>query len=617
MITLTINGIQVEVPEGTTVLRAAEKAGVDVPTLCDHSHLTPFGGCRLCIVEVQGFRVPMASCSLPVSNGMVVTTESENLKKSRQTILSLLFSERNHFCPFCQVSGGDCELQNAAYEQDMTHWPIQPAWKTFSTDTSHPYYVLDNNRCILCRRCVRACAEMSGNFTLNIAERGSDCMVVADSNVPLGESSCISCGSCVQVCPTGALIDRQSAYKGHEKNLTITKTVCTGCSIGCGLEVHHRDNQIMRITGDWEAAINAGTLCKVGRFFPMNEERQRITTPLMRKNGKLEPVSWDEALTAVMEQCKQDVAAIASTRLSVESLSYFKDVFAALGSDMVTSTEEGQATAAGAALAAELGQAFEGKLEDMAADCYVVYGEDLITNHEVAGFFIKRVLPAGIPLVVVDEGENALNEIATFAFEKGSDLAALETALTGQSSDEEIAEAAKMISLAKKPAFVYGANASLEGLKALVSLAKAAKGKVVGIKGGANSLAAAQIGLDGAFKLNGHKAAYVALGDDEPSQTLVEKLDKAPFLAVQASYASALTEKADVVLPVAIWSEQDGHYLNLEGRLQEGHKVVDAPEGVLSNQALLETLGQKAGVSLNGGWKKALTAKVSPVAIQA
>ena len=149
MVQITINGKQIEVPEGTTVLRAAETAGINIPRLCDHKELTPYGGCRLCIVEVQGVRVPMASCTLPVSNGMVVNTETEALKKSRKFVLSMLFSERNHFCPFCQVSGGDCELQNAAYAEEMTHWPIQPGWDNFVVDTSHPYFVLDNNRCIL------------------------------------------------------------------------------------------------------------------------------------------------------------------------------------------------------------------------------------------------------------------------------------------------------------------------------------------------------------------------------------------------------------------------------------------------------------------------------------
>jgi formate dehydrogenase major subunit len=151
VIKLTIDGKQVEVPEGTTVLRAAEQAGIVIPTLCDHPELTPYGGCRLCVVELEGARAPVTSCTMPASNGMVVRTNTPKLHEIRQFVLMLLFSERNHYCMYCQKSGGDCQLQNAAYGEGMTHWPIQPGWQIFAVDTSHPNFVLDNNRCILCR----------------------------------------------------------------------------------------------------------------------------------------------------------------------------------------------------------------------------------------------------------------------------------------------------------------------------------------------------------------------------------------------------------------------------------------------------------------------------------
>ncbi|WP_298007077.1 2Fe-2S iron-sulfur cluster-binding protein, partial [Anaerolinea sp.] len=157
MVTLTIDGRTVEVPEGTTVLRAAEKAGIKIPTLCDHPHLQPFGGCRVCVVEVEGLRTLQPSCTLPVSQNMVVHTNTPKVLAARKFVLTLIFSDRNHFCPYCQVSGGDCELQNTALEMGMTHWDYQPAWKPYPVDASHPNLVIDHNRCILCRRCVRAC----------------------------------------------------------------------------------------------------------------------------------------------------------------------------------------------------------------------------------------------------------------------------------------------------------------------------------------------------------------------------------------------------------------------------------------------------------------------------
>jgi len=157
---LIIDDKEIEVQKGTTVLNAARLAGVEIPTLCDHPALEPYGGCRLCLVEIEGARTLQPACTLPASNNMVIHTQTKKVTDARKFVLSMLFSERNHFCPYCQVSGGDCELQNAAYDEEMTHWPLQPNWNHFEVDASHPYFILDHNRCILCRRCVRACAEL-------------------------------------------------------------------------------------------------------------------------------------------------------------------------------------------------------------------------------------------------------------------------------------------------------------------------------------------------------------------------------------------------------------------------------------------------------------------------
>ncbi len=651
MIQLTINGKQIEVPEGTTVLRAAEQAGITIPTLCDHKELTPYGGCRLCIVEVQGFRVPIASCTLPATQGMVVNTETEALKKSRKFILSMLFSERNHFCPFCQVSGGDCELQNAAYREEMTHWPIQPGWDKFAVDSTHPYFVLDNNRCILCRRCVRACGELVGNFTLAVAERGAASIIIADTNVPLGESTCVKCGTCVQVCPTGALIDRTSAYQGHESQITPVKSVCVGCSVGCSVNLLVRDNRIVRIEGDWEGAVNHGLLCEHGRYHPMHESRQRITTPLMRKNGQLEPVTWDEALGAVADKLKplagdahNGVAAIASTRLPIETLSLFKNLFAgAFQSQMVTSTEEGMTTAAVADAAEHLG-AFEGKLDVLRnADLTLCLGADIASSHMVAGFLVKRALPKGMRLVTINAAASKLDDVADLSLinKPGSDLQLVEgfkaiivkeglgrTPLAIPNADqvietavsatgiplEKLTLAARMLANAISPVILFGKGItnqrneilieSLHSLAILVGAIDRERAGLLSVKGEANSTAASLLGLDSIFQLNGQRAAYAVIGDDYVSGRLTERLSKAPYLVVQATYQSKLTDQADVVLPVALWSEQEGHYINLDGRLQKAEKVIAAPEGIRDNAAVLSELAMRMNMPVREDWQK-------------
>src|SRR5215212_6674503 len=658
MVQITINGKQIEVPEGTTVLRAAETAGIHIPKLCDHKELTPYGGCRLCIVEVQGVRVPMASCTLLVNNGMVVNTETEALKKSRKFVLSMLFSERNHFCPFCQVSGGDCELQNAAYHEEMTHWPIQPGWNNFVLDTSLPYFVLDNNRCILCRRCVRACAEMAGNFTLSVAERGAKSMIVADTDLPLGESTCIKCGSCVQVCPTGALIDRTTAYQSHDENLDEIKSVCQGCSVGCSVKIMVRDNRIVRIEGDWDGSVNHGVLCEYGRYRLITDSRKRITTPLMKKNGNLEPVSWEEALKAIgvklkpLAHEKDGIAAIASSRLSAETLTAFKNLFA--GSQLVTSLEEGISTASTFEFAQKQG-AFEGKLDALrSADTVFCLGTDIGSTHMVAGFLFKRNIPKGTRLINIDSGENSLDELASLSLKNksGSDLAlihGLQAIIVKEGLGrsllaipdaeariqqavhetgialEQLTQAARILANSITPVILFGDGITaqrdeclveeLYRLAVLVGAVDQERSGLLSIKGQPNSLTASLLGLDQVFNLNGQKAVYVALGDDRVSPALVEQVSKAPYLVVQASYESKLTERADVVLPVTVWSEQEGHYINLDGRVQKAEKVLAVPENVYDSLTVLSELATHMNVSLDSDWEQAICGRQSSVVL--
>lgn len=659
-IKLTINDKEIEVPVGTTVLQAAEQAGINIPTLCDHPHLTPYGGCRLCVVEVEGVRTLQPSCTLPASQGMVVRTDTPKTREAREFVLTLLFSERNHFCMYCQMSGGDCELQNAAYGENMTHWPLQPNWQPYPVDASHNYFVLDHNRCILCRRCVRACGELVGNFTLGVQERGAASILVADLDVPMGESTCVSCGTCLQVCPTGAIIDRGSAYRGQETHVQRIKSTCAGCSVGCQIDMLVRDNHLVRIEGNWDGPVNEGILCEKGRFQPLKEKRERILTPLVRRDGALKASTWAEALSIIAGKLKplagqngHGVAALASTRLPVEALYTFKQFFATqMGSDMVTSIEEGVTTALPGAMAQELGQSFEGNLSALkSADCVLAIGVDLVDNHQVAGFFIKRNLPKGTGLIVIDPFDNGLHNLADFSLrpQKGSDydllmgLAAevirlglnkgqldqpidpakydlVEVSRTTGIPAETIKAAAQRLAAAQKPAVVYGKGItqsdSATVLKALLDLARlvgalsAASSTVLSLKGEANSLAAHLYGLDKTFQTQDQQVAYLAVGDDYTSQRLLQRLEAVPFKIVQASYASSLTAIADVVLPVEMWAEQDGHFLNLEGRLQAVQRGLTPPEEVRSHIDILEAVAAQLDLGLDSAWQDELVKRV-------
>ena len=664
MINVIIDGKRLEVPEDTTILKAAEFAGINIPTLCAHPELKPYGGCRLCLVEIEGMRVLQPSCTMPISEGMVISTQNEKVKAARQFILTLIFSERNHYCPYCQESGGDCELQNAALDEGMAYWPLQPNFQPYEVDASHPYIIREQNRCILCRRCVRACEELAGNATLGIKSRGTLGLLIADLGQPLGDSNCVSCGTCLQVCPTGALMDRHSAYLGLAAQAEQTNSICLACSVGCGIKAITRNNSLIRIEGDWAAPINSGILCKTGRFEAVETKQGRLTSPMIRKNGDLVEADWDEAIEAAIRKIKplakkspDKVAALVSSRLPAETLALFKSIFAdQMGSGMVTCAEEGKPTALPADLSTELGRPFEGSLDAINnSDCLIVIGADLGTDHMVAGFKVKRKILEGAHLLIIDPEENSFDEIAGCVLRAtgGSDVDILraissalvqeglikrETTLQCRTALEKCAAetgipvdtyimAAQMIGSSSNPVILYGkgitGSQDMNVLKGLVTFAESigAIGEtwsgLISVKGKANSLAAAQLGLTSTFDASESEVVFISLGDDVSSNRLNKRLNQGAFKIIQSTYSSALVEEADVVFPALAWHEQSGHYLNLEGRLQIAEQIVNPPESIRSNYDVLRLIAQKLGLDTQIDWKAALVEQTAPVLIAA
>ena len=602
MIKLTIDGKTVEVNEGTTVLNAAELADVYIPTLCHHPEITPYGGCRMCMVDIEGTRTLQPSCTLPATDGMVIRTSTEKVLAARKFVLTLIFSERNHFCMYCPVSDGDCELQNRAYDEDMTHWDLQPNWLPFEVDASHPFIILDNNRCILCRRCVRACGDLVGNYTLGFEERSANSLLVADYKVPLGESTCISCGTCVQICPTGALIDRQSAYQGKETEVEHHVGVCVECSVGCQRDVQTRDNRLVRIEGDWDAPLNHGLLCDKGRFLPLEEDRSRILTPMVRKNGQLKAATWEQAIEAVVEGLSQPgkLAALTSTRLPAEDLSLFKDIFTnGTKASLVTTLDDSIPTTSLTKMAEKLGKPIKNNLDNLKdTDAVLSLGSDLVSDHQVAGFFVKRQLLDDTKLIVVDSRENALSEFATHTVPlmAGSETQFLKKFLAAfekESADPVLDEVVRLLKDAQKPCIVYGGVFTKSSdvaaiFRLLIEIADKLNTALIDVHGKANSYAAEKLGLTHPIDLQNYQSAFVLISDEEPTQKLSKSLEQVPFVVMQAAYSSQATANADVVLPVTMWAEQSGAYINLDGRVQKAVKALDAPEGILTSyEALL------------------------------
>lgn len=214
--TLTIDGRELSARAGQTILEVMRENNLFLPTLCHLDGLTDVGACRLCVVEIAGSNRLMPACVATVEEGMVITSSSERLNRHRRTILELLFAERNHVCSVC-VANGHCELQTLAQSLGVTHVRLPYRNPKLAVDGSHERFTLDHNRCILCTRCVRVCAEIEGAHVWDVMGRGIDSMVITDLNDPWGNSSCTRCGKCVQACPTGALFDRSKVGSPHPK----------------------------------------------------------------------------------------------------------------------------------------------------------------------------------------------------------------------------------------------------------------------------------------------------------------------------------------------------------------------------------------------------------------
>ena len=345
-IKLTINEQEVKAKKGMTVLEAAETAGIYIPTLCHHPDLEPYGGCRLCVVEIEKVRGFHPACTYPASDGMVVNTETEMVNNIRRTALELIMINHPSQCLICERRTNEeccdpydiclrnvavtdrcllcpanehCELQKVVDYMGLHELRLPMATMSFPVDTSHPFFDLDRNRCILCARCVRTCNEVTGCGVLDLVYRGFSMKVATFADKPFLESFCSSCGECMAHCPVGALIPKETHQPTRE-----VKTTCPYCGVGCQMYLGIKDEQVIRISGDRDNDVNRGRLCVKGRFgiveFVRHEER--LTNPLMRQNGKLTQATWDEALDEVATKLGRyqpdEIAIISSTKCTNE-----------------------------------------------------------------------------------------------------------------------------------------------------------------------------------------------------------------------------------------------------------------------------------------------------------
>ena len=317
MISITLDGKKVRAKKGETVLQIAQRKGIKIPTLCHHKDLSPFGGCRLCIVQVKGRNHPLTACTLYPEHGMVIKTNTPRLRKQRKFTLQLILSEHPNACLICEreaecdsfqecikksavtfgckscPQNGNCELQDLVEELKIKEIPFDFRYRNLEVERHDPFFDRDYNLCILCGRCIRACQEIRHAHTLDFHHRGPDTLVGTAFELPHLESGCQFCGACVDVCPTGALRDRFSRYeKPAEKTV---KTTCVLCSLGCSINLGVNNNKITCSTP------SNNQICVRGRFgiAPLVNHPKRITKPMLKKDNQLVEVEWDEAVNFV------------------------------------------------------------------------------------------------------------------------------------------------------------------------------------------------------------------------------------------------------------------------------------------------------------------------------
>jgi formate dehydrogenase major subunit len=421
-VTLSIDGIEVTVPAGTSVMRAAQECDTSIPKLCATDSLEPFGSCRLCLVEIEGRRGYPASCTTLVEPGMQVRTQTPKLADIRRGVMELYISDHPLDCLTCSANG-NCELQDMTGVVGLrevrygmkgkNHFDLLSAL-TKEKDESNPYFSYDPSKCIVCNRCVRACEETQGTFALTISGRGFDSRVSPGESQPFMESECVSCGACVQACPTATLMEKGVIEHGQaEKKVT---TTCAYCGVGCSFDAEVKGTTVVRMVPSKDGGANHGHSCVKGRFaFGYATHPDRITTPMIRKSieDAWQPVSWDEAISYAASEFKRiqarhgrdSIGGITSSRCTNEETYLVqKLVRAAFGNNNVDTCARVCHSPTGYGLKQTLGESAGTQTFDsvMKADVIMVMGANPTDGHPVFGSQMKRRLREGARLIVVD-----------------------------------------------------------------------------------------------------------------------------------------------------------------------------------------------------------------------
>jgi predicted molibdopterin-dependent oxidoreductase YjgC len=618
MVNMEIDGKAVSVPEGMTLVDAAATVGVHIPNLCHIKELRGVGACRMCMVEIEGMKAPVTGCTTRTKEGMKVQTKTPKVEEIRKFVTDLVLSFHPLDCMTCPKAGS-CDLQRYAADLGIRESSFGRKSFNYALNDRSPFITIDNNYCVLCGRCVRVCKEQGTNV-LDFMGRGITTKVSTALDKPLHESGCTFCGSCVDACPVNSIMEHDRWQHGREWDLAKQETACTVCGSGCSVVTSSKEGKIVKVN----AKEDNGYICAVGRFgFEALHAANRITTPMKKQGDKLVETTWEEAVRTAAEALKKagaDAGFIAAGSLTnEEAYAVQKLAREVTGSANIDTPASVYAAGLIPALISTFGKggtSVAAQSDLSTADLVVLIGADPSQKKQAlqeVDVMIRRRAQAGAKLIIVnpDRIELASHQNAMhLQLKAGTDSLLLSGLMSAVLAEGAASSSAKGLDALKKTLITIDASASESGVtaesisNAAKALAAARHAVVVIGSGVAANREASQQALNLALlkdagvlplMLEANALGALRMGcvpDQGPGATKVKNMGKryqdmksgmkvlylagnmihsdftSDFLIVQASHKTALAEKADIVLPMAAFYENQGTIVNTYGKLK-------------------------------------------------
>lgn len=607
MAKITLNNKALEVPEGSTILQAAEQAGSEVPVFCYHSRLAVAGNCRMCLVEVEGCPKPIASCAMPVSENMVVHTDSEMVKKARKGALEFLLINHPLDCPICD-QGGECDLQDITVSYGAGNSRFSENKRAVKDKNIGPLIATSMNRCIHCTRCVRFAHDVAGAPEIGLVGRGENAEITTYLEGLLDSELS---GNVIDLCPVGALTSKPYAFQSRPWELKKTESIDVMDAVGSAIRLDSRGMKVMRVLPRLNEEINEEWISDKARFACDGLAAQRLDRPYIRQKGTLKPASWGAAFSHIVKSLKplkgDQIGAIAGDLADCESMVLLKDLWSHLKSPHIDCRQDGAALEAGVRASYLFNTSIAGI--EQADACLMIGGNVRYDAPLINARLRKRFLKGGFTAARIG-GEISSHRRPTFSYEElGSSAQVLDDIRIGRHPFSKVLEKSKhpmlilsqemlirsdagaLLNLAREVAERYGLiSKEWNGFNVLHNAAGRVGGLDLGLTPGDKGLATQDM-LRGAK--DGKIKALFLLGADEVDLT---PLHGKEFIVYVGHHGDAGAHGADVILPGAAYTEKDATYVNTEGRVQQTQAAIAPPGEAQEDWQILSRLCAQFGM---------------------